>query len=129
SVHQNFNLYNYEWPSVSHMSPLPPAKFVEGGEARDSIVGGGSVMSGGLVDHAVIYSDVRVGHGARVTDSVLLPGSVVGRNAVVNRTILDKNVVVPAGAKVGVDPVRDAELYTTSPGGVVVLGKNARAVL
>jgi glucose-1-phosphate adenylyltransferase len=129
SVHPIFNLYNRQWPILTQMPSLPPAKFVEGGEAHESMVGAGTVISGGLVDHSVISSDVRVGHGAQVSSSVLLPGSVVGRNAVVHRAILDKNVIVPDGAVIGRDPDRDAELYTVSPGGVVVLGKNMRAVV
>jgi glucose-1-phosphate adenylyltransferase len=64
-----------------------------------------------------------------VSSSVLLPGSVVGRNAIVRRAILDKNVIVPDGATIGVDQARDAQLYTVSDNGVVVLGKNTRAVL
>ncbi len=129
SVHPIFNLYNRQWPILSHMGAWPPAKFVEGGEAHESIVGAGTIISGGLVDHSVVAFDVRVGHGAQVTDSVLLPGCTVGRGAVVRRAILDKGVVIPDGARVGVDPARDADLYTVSDSGVVVLGKNARAVL
>jgi glucose-1-phosphate adenylyltransferase len=129
SVHPIFNLYNRQWPILSHMGAWPPAKFVEGGEAHESIVGAGTIVSGGLVDHSVVAFDVRVGHGAEVTDSVLLPGSSVGRGAIVRRAILDKGVVVPEGASVGVDLARDAELYTVSEGGVAVLGKNTRAVL
>jgi glucose-1-phosphate adenylyltransferase len=129
SVHPIFNLYNRQWPILSHMGAWPPAKFVEGGEAHESIVGAGTIISGGLVDHSVVAFDVRVGHGAEVTDSVLLPGSSVGRGAIVRRAILDKGVVVPEGASVGVDLARDAELYTVSEGGVAVLGKNTRAVL
>ncbi len=53
----------------------------------------------------------------------------IGRNAIVRRAILDKNVIIPDGARIGVDPVRDAELYTVSESGVVVLGKGQRAVL
>ncbi len=129
SVHPIFNLYNRRWPILSHMQPLPPAKFVEGGAAHESIVGAGSIVSGALVDHSVVSYDVRIGHGAEVVDSVLLPGAVVGRDAVVRRTILDKNTFVPDGAVVGVDPLSDAEHYTVSEGGVVVLGKNQRAVV
>jgi len=129
SVHPIFNLYNRQWPILSHMGAWPPAKFVEGGEAHESIVGAGTIISGGLVDHSVIAFDVRIGHGAEVTDSVLLPGSSVGRGAIVRRAILDKGVVVPDGARIGVDLARDAELYTVSEGGIAVLGKNARAVL
>ncbi len=129
SVHPIFNLYNRQWPILSHMGAWPPAKFVEGGEAHESIVGAGTIISGGLVDHSVVAFDVRVGHGAEVTDSVLLPGCSVGRGAIVRRAILDKGVVVPDGARIGVDLARDAELYTISEGGVAVLGKNTRAVL
>ena len=129
SVHPIFNLYNRQWPILSHMGAWPPAKFVEGGEAHESIVGAGTIISGGLVDHSVVAFDVRVGHGAEVTDSVLLPGCSVGRNAVVRRAILDKGVIVPDGARIGVNKTRDAELYTVSDSGVVVLGKNARALL
>jgi glucose-1-phosphate adenylyltransferase len=129
SVHPIFNLYNRQWPILTQNQPWPPAKFVEGGEAHESIVGAGSIISGGLVDHSVVAFDVRVGHGAEVMSSVLMPGVVIGRNAIVRKAILDKNVVVPDGAVIGVDPVRDAELYTVSEAGIVVLGKNQRAVL
>ena len=129
SVHPIFNLYNRHWPILSHMQPWPPAKFVEGGTAIESIVGAGSIISGGWVNHSVLSSDVRIGHGAHVSDCVVLPGAVVGRDAVVRRAILDKNVVIPDGAVIGVDPVRDRELYTVSPSGIVVLGKNAVAAV
>ncbi len=129
SVHPIFNLYNRQWPILSHMGAWPPAKFVEGGEAHESIVGAGTIVSGGLVDHSVVAFDVRIGHGAEVSDSVLLPGCTVGRGAIVRRAILDKGVVVPDGATIGVDLGRDADLYTISDSGVAVLGKNTRAVL
>jgi len=127
SVHPVFNLYNRAWPILSHQRPLPPAKFVEGGAAHESIVGAGAVIAGGRVVRSVVSSDVRVDWGALVEESVLMPGVVVGRGAVVRRAILDKNVVIPEGAIVGVDEVRDRELYTVSAGGVTVLGKNVRA--
>ncbi len=129
SVHPVFNLYNRQWPILTQTPPLPPPKFVESGVADESIVGLGTIISGGRVDHSVVSTDVRVGHGAEVSHSVLMPGVVVGRNAIVRRAILDKNVIVPDGARVGVDHDRDAELYTVSDSGVVVLGKNARAAV
>jgi glucose-1-phosphate adenylyltransferase len=128
SVHPIFNLYNRHWPILSHMEPLPPAKFVEGGEARESIVGAGSVIAGGQVEGSVVSSDVRINQGAEVYGSVLMPGVVIGAGAVLRRAILDKNVVVPPGATLGVDLDRDRELYTVSDSGIVVLGKNEHAV-
>ncbi|MCU0266536.1 MAG: glucose-1-phosphate adenylyltransferase [Actinomycetia bacterium] len=128
SVHPIFNLYNRHWPILSHMEPLPPAKFVEGGEARESIVGAGSIIAGGQVEGSVVSSDVRINQGAEVYGSVLMPGVVIGAGAVLRRAILDKNVVVPPGATLGVDLDRDRELYTVSDSGIVVLGKNEHAV-
>jgi glucose-1-phosphate adenylyltransferase len=129
SVHPIFNLYNRQWPILTSIPSLPPAKFVERGGANESIVGAGTIVSGGHVERSVLSVDVRVHEGAEVTDSVVMPGVTVGKGAVVRRAILDKHVVVPPGAKVGVDPESDAEHYTVSTGGVVVLGKGARAVV
>ena len=59
-----------------------------------------------------------------VQDSVLFDDVDIGEGAVVRRAIVDKNVRVPAGARIGVDPVHDRERFTVSPNGVVVVGKN-----
>jgi glucose-1-phosphate adenylyltransferase len=129
SIHPVFNLYNRQWPILSNQPPLPPAKFVEGGGAHESIVGGGSIVSGGHVVGSVISHDVTVGSGAYVEGSVLMPGVDIGAGAVIRRAILDKNCIVPPGARIGVDLDRDRELYTVSEGGVVVLGKGVTAVV
>jgi glucose-1-phosphate adenylyltransferase len=72
---------------------------------------------------------VRVERGARVEDSVLMDGVYVGEGAYVRRAILDKNVVVPAWARIGVDATSDKEHYDVSAGGVTVLGKGRRAIV
>ncbi|MBN9109566.1 MAG: glucose-1-phosphate adenylyltransferase [Pseudonocardia sp.] len=129
SVHPIFNLYNDRWPiRTSVTTSLPPAKFVEGGIAQDSIVGAGTIISGAIVRRSVISPNVRIEAGAEVSDSVVLPGAHIRRGAVVRGAILDKNVEVPEGALVGVDLALDRARYTVSPGGVVVLGKGATAL-
>jgi glucose-1-phosphate adenylyltransferase len=128
SVHPIFNLYNQRWPIRTGTPPLPPAKFVEGGIAQDSIVGAGTIISGAIVRRSVISHNVRVEAGAEVSDSVVLPGTTIGRGAIVRGAILDKNVVVPDGALVGVDLGLDRARYTVSQGGVVVLGKGTTAL-
>jgi len=127
SVHPVFNLYNRAWPIRTATPPLPPAKFVQGGNAQESIVGLGSIVSGAFVQHSVVSSDVQIADGARVEGSVLLPGVRVGKGALVRRAILDKNVFVADGAEVGIDLDEDRRRYTVSAGEVVVLGKNTRA--
>jgi glucose-1-phosphate adenylyltransferase len=123
SVEPIFNLYNHDWPILSYPPPFPPAKFVEDGTARDSMIGTGTIISGATVTRSVIAEDVHVNSGSRVEGSVIMPGVRIGRNAVVRHSILDKNVVVPDGAKVGVDVELDSDLYTVSPGGITVVGK------
>ena len=75
---------------------------------------------------SVLSPEVYVHSYATVENSVLLPGVEIGRNAVVRNAILDKNVVVPPGARIGVDLDADRERYTVSAGGVVVLGKGEK---
>ena len=76
---------------------------------------------------SVVAFDVQVQAGAYIEGSVILPGVRIGRNAVIRHAILDKNVIVPDGAQIGVDIERDRELYTVSEAGIVVLGKGVTA--
>jgi glucose-1-phosphate adenylyltransferase len=126
SIHPIFNLYNREWPLLTNPPSLPPAKFSEGGIAQDSIVGAGSIISGGHVNRTVISHDVHVGAGAFVDGSVLMPSVKIGDKAVIRSAILDKNVVVEPGAQIGVDLDRDRARFTVSDAGIVIVGKGVR---
>lgn len=117
-----FNLYNRDWPIFTNQAQLPPAKFVAGGIASESMVSAGGIIAG-QVTGSVLAPGVVVEEGAVVQGAVLLPGVRVGRGAVVRQAILDKNVVVPSGATVGVNSEQDAEYCTLSDEGIVALGK------
>jgi glucose-1-phosphate adenylyltransferase len=129
SVHPVFNLYNRHWPILTTVGTHPPAKFVfdepgRVGQALNSLVSPGVIISGGLVRNSVLSPGVRVHSGSDVCGAVLMHGVDVGRGARVGRAILDKNVVVHAGASIGLDPAADrARGFTVSEGGVTVVGK------
>jgi len=129
AVHPIFNLYNDRWPILTHVPSQPPAKFVHDsgdriGRAINSVVSNGVVVSGGLVLDSVLSPGVRVNSWSRVERSVLMHNTRIGRYAVVQNAILDKNVVVPDGAVVGVDKEHDrARGFVVSAGGITVVGK------
>jgi glucose-1-phosphate adenylyltransferase len=120
-----FNLYNRSWPIYTHSGQLSPARFNAGGIASESIISAGCLIRG-QVTRSVLSPGVVVDPGAVVQGSVLHDNVHIGRGAVVRGAVLDKNVDVPPGATIGVNPERDAELYTVSKGGVIALGKGQR---
>jgi glucose-1-phosphate adenylyltransferase len=129
SVYPVFNLYNYEWPLLTGYTGLPPAKFVYAhrerlGHALDSLISPGVIISGGEVVGSVLSPGTRVNSWSSVRDSVLFDGVDVGRNATVNRTILDKNVKVQPGAQVGIDHEHDRSRgFTVTESGITVVPK------
>jgi glucose-1-phosphate adenylyltransferase len=127
SVHPVFNLYNREWPIYTHTLQLPPAKFVAGGIASESMVAPGCIITG-QVTQSVLSPGVIIEEGAVVQGSILHDNVRIGRGAVVRRAVLDKNIVVPPGATVGVNRERDKELYHVSANGIVALGKGQRVL-
>jgi glucose-1-phosphate adenylyltransferase len=129
AVHPIFNLYNGRWPILTQVPSEPPAKFVHNddgrtGRAINSLVSNGVIVSGSLVSESVLSPGVRVDDWTTVERSVVLHGTRVGPRAVVRNAILDKNVVVPEGVEVGVNPEHDrARGFVVSDGGVTVVGK------
>lgn len=127
SVVPDFNLYNRKWPIWTSQSQVPGAKFTLRGTAEDSIVGSGCIISGGDVDRSVLSPNVIIEKWARVEEAVIYSGCKIGRNAVIRRAILDKNVVVPDGVEIGVNRDHDlARGFYVSDQGVTVVPKNTK---
>jgi glucose-1-phosphate adenylyltransferase len=127
SVTPALNLYNREWPLRTASYPDPPAKFAfdddqRRGQAIDSIVSGGCILSGGSVRDSVLSRGVRVHTGADVDQCVILDNCDIGRRARLRRVILDKNVRIPEDAEIGFDLERDSRNYHVTESGLVVIG-------
>jgi glucose-1-phosphate adenylyltransferase len=133
SVSPSLNLYNREWPLRTTGFPDPPAKFTfddenRRGQAIDSIISGGSILSGGVVRNSILGRGVRVHAGALVEDSIILDNCDIGRRSKVRRAILDKNVRVPQDGTIGYDLHRDKRFHYVTESGIIVVEGNRSAV-
>jgi glucose-1-phosphate adenylyltransferase len=126
SVSPVFNLYDKSWPLQTWQQQYPPAKFVfadptRTGTAVDSIVAGGSIVSGGRVSKCVLGYDVRVNSYSEVEDSIVYNHVNIGRRCKIRRAIIDRHVELPEGTVIGYDLEADRTRYTVSDGGVVIV--------
>lgn len=121
-----FDLYDRAWPIWTYLDQQPPAKFAydpEGrpGQALDSLVSGGCIVTGATVRGSVLFSDVIVEPGAKVEAAVVLPKAVVGRDCRIRRAVIETGCVIPAGTVIGEDPEADADRFEVSAGGVALV--------
>lgn len=126
-VNPEFNLYDPEWPLRTYQPQSPPAKFVfaeEGkrcGQALDSIISGGCIISGSRISGSILCPNVRVHSFCEIEQAILMPGVRVGRHARIRRAIIDRDVLIPRGAVIGHNPEEDRRRYTVTDGGIVVV--------
>ncbi len=132
-VKPRFNLYNRKWPIRTGITHEPPAKFVfrdeanfRIGTATESIVSLGCIISGGQIHRSVLGQGCRVNSYSEVSDTILLENVTVGRHAKIRRAIIDKDVEIPPGARIGFDLERDRERWYVSEAGIVVIPKRAK---
>jgi glucose-1-phosphate adenylyltransferase len=129
SVDPHLNIYDAAWPIYTFHPNLPPAKFVfaselRTGQALDSIVCSGSIVSGGLVSHSILGYKCRVNSFSRVESSILFDNVQVARGAKVKNAIIDKDVIIPEGETIGYDHVRDySRGFTVTENGITVVAK------
>ena len=126
-VNPEFNLYDPEWPLRTYQPQAPPAKFVFAeigvrcGQALDSVISPGCIVSGSSIFGSVLCPNVRVHSFCHIEQCILMPGVRVGRHARIRRAIIDRDVLIPRGALVGYDPVEDRRRHTMTEGGIVVV--------
>jgi glucose-1-phosphate adenylyltransferase len=132
SVDPQLNLYDRHWPIRTFQPNLPPPKFVfaekgptaRRGQALDSIVCQGTIVSGGQVEGSILGSNVRINSYAQIQDSILFEGVNVGRHAKIRRAIIDKEVQIPAGIEIGYNADLDRSRgFTVTENGVTVIAK------
>jgi glucose-1-phosphate adenylyltransferase len=129
-ISPEFNLYDPEWPLRTYQPQAPPAKFVfaeEGmrcGQALDSIVSNGCIISGSRIVGSILCPNVRVHSFCDISRTILMPGVRVGRHARIRKAIIDRDVLIPRGAVIGYDLEEDRRRHSVTEGGVVVVTAN-----
>ncbi|WP_216317934.1 glucose-1-phosphate adenylyltransferase [Deinococcus aestuarii] len=130
SVNPEFDIYNPDWPLRTSSEFSPPAKFVhesEGrkGQAFNSIMAGGTIISGGTVRDSILGRAVRTHSHSLVESAVLFDNVEVGRHVHLRRVIIDKDVTIPPGTRIGINHDEDRERgFTVTESGVVVVPKS-----
>ena len=122
------NLYSERWPIRKYEAPAPPARIDRDndgvpGVVTDSMLSNGVMVSGGTVNRSILSSNVRVASEAIVADSILFDGVRVDTGAELRNCIIDKGVHIPAGESIGVNRLLDAQRFTVSENGIVVIPK------
>ena len=126
-VNPEFNLYDPEWPLRTYQPQAPPAKFVfaeEGrrcGQALDSIISNGCIISGSRITGSILCPNVRVHSFGRIDQAILMQGVRVGRHARIRRAIIERDVLIPRGALIGYNQDEDRRRHTVTENGVVVV--------
>jgi glucose-1-phosphate adenylyltransferase len=125
------NLYQDDWNILTYQGQYPPARTVPGPSGTEgifvnSMLAAGTVISGGGVNHSILFPQVRVDDGAIVEDAILFNRVAVGRGAHLRRCIIDKDVAVPPDCRIGLDEAADRERFFVSEGGIVVIPKGYR---
>jgi glucose-1-phosphate adenylyltransferase len=122
----DLDLYSNDWPVITYQNQRPGVKFVfdddgRRGQAIDSVLTAGVIVSGASVERSLVSSDVRLHSYSTVKDSILLPNADVARNCRLTKVIVGEGCKIPAGTVIGEDLEADKEKYTVSPNGVVLV--------
>jgi glucose-1-phosphate adenylyltransferase len=125
-VTPDLNLYDESWPIWTYQEQLPPAKFVfdeddRRGEAIDSLVSGGCIISGSSVRRSLLFSNVRVHSYCAIDDTVVLGNVDIARRCTIRRAVIDKDCRLPEGTQIGVDPEQDRRRFFVTERGITLV--------
>lgn len=125
-VTPDLNLYDSDWPIWTFQEQLPPAKFIfddddRRGMAVDSMVSGGCIISGSVVRHSLLFSNVCIDDFTTIQNTVVLPDVVIGKHCDIKNAIIDKGCRIPDGTQIGINNADDLKRFHVSPNGIVLV--------
>ncbi|MGC8518688.1 MAG: glucose-1-phosphate adenylyltransferase, partial [Steroidobacteraceae bacterium] len=125
-VEPELNIYDEDWPIWTYQVHQPPAKFIldedgRRGQAINSMVSAGCVISGAYVRESLLFSNVRIEERSTIERAVILPNTRIGAGCVIRGAIIDEGSEIPDGMSIGVDRALDAERFLVTDKGVVLV--------
>jgi glucose-1-phosphate adenylyltransferase len=125
-VNPELNIYDEDWPIWTYQVQQPPAKFVldednRRGLAINSLVSGGSIISGAAVRESLLFSSVRIDERSYVERAVILPSVHVGHDCVIKHAIIDEGCDIAPGTQIGVNRAEDEKRFHVTDKGVVLV--------
>jgi len=125
-IDPELNLYDRNWPIWTYQDQAPPAKFVFNDDGRrgmavDSMVTDGCIVSGGYVNHSLLFPQVQVHSYVHLRDAVVLPEVDIGRYCRLRKVIIDRGCIIPPGTVIGEDAEEDAQHFYRTERGVVLV--------
>ncbi len=123
----DLNLYDLAAEIRTVQRDKPPAKLGPNAQISKSLVSNGAIING-RVEKSVISPSVFIEDGAVVTDSIIFDDTTVGRGAIVDRSIVDKQVWISPGCHIGYgdDLAPNKEEPENLNAGITIVGKGAR---
>jgi len=133
-VKPELNLYDADWPIWTYQEQVPSAKFVldgdgRRGEAINSMVAGGCIISGAQVSESLLSSNVAVQEGTKIHRSVLLPNIEVGKRCHIAGAVIDAGCQIPDDTIIGKNPAADRQRFFVTDKGVVLVTRQMLAAL
>lgn len=119
-----FNLYEDFWKIYTNSDLQPPMYAGPNSEIKTSIVSEGCQVEGKVL-HSVLSKNVVIEDGAVIKDSIIMEGCHIGKNAVIDRCIIDQNTKIGDNVVMGtgdnIPNENKPNIYNT---GITVIGSN-----
>jgi len=119
-------LSDIDWPLYTKEMEAPPTKLGDNATVTNCLLSGGCKING-RIEHSIISPGVQVAEGAVIKDSIIMDNTSIGRNSVINRAILDKEITVEADCHIGFG--EDYQINHANPQvlntGLTIVGKRS----
>ena len=101
---------------------MPPHYIADDVKIQNSLIADGCNVSGDL-EFSILFAGVKVGKGATINSSIIMPNAVIEDGAKVEFAIVAENAVIGKNAVVGANP---EEVENKDNWGIAVIGDNIK---